>query len=50
VAHAPRLTEYAVVTRYPGHGEPVTEEDCDAAIASAEAVVRWASSLIEGST
>jgi HEPN domain-containing protein len=30
VAEATDLTLYAVAGRYPGHGEPVTEEECDA--------------------
>jgi len=36
------LTRYAVVTRYPGLTEPVTEAHYQEAIASAEAVVGWA--------
>ncbi len=35
------LTRYAVVTRYPGLTEPVTEDHYQEAIASAEAVVGW---------
>jgi len=46
VAQAHRLSEYAVVTRYPSRGEPVSEEDCDAAIRCAEAVLGWASGLV----
>jgi len=47
IADATELTDYAVGTRYPRYGEPVTEQDCDAAIACAQVVLRWASSLIE---
>lgn len=35
------LTRYAVVTRYPGLTEPVTEAHYQEAIASAETVVGW---------
>ena len=40
------LTRYAVITRYPGLAEPVTEAHYDEALASAEAVVRWAEQQI----
>lgn len=43
---ATQLTDYAVTTRYPGLPEPVTEEDFQAALASAEAVYQWAFSVI----
>lgn len=46
VADAVELTDYAVAGRYPGHGEPITEQECDEAIHRAETVVRWASDLI----
>src|SRR5712691_3493846 len=42
VRQAEDLTRYAVVTRYPGLTEPVTEAHYEEAVASAEAVVRWA--------
>jgi HEPN domain-containing protein len=41
VRQAEDLTRYAVVTRYPGLTEPVTEAHYQEAVASAEAVVRW---------
>lgn len=42
VRRAEDLTRYAVVTRYPGVAEPVTESHYREALASAEVVVRWA--------
>ncbi len=39
------LTEYAVSARYPGEAEDVTEEERSAAVAAAERVLQWASSL-----
>ena len=42
VRDAEELTRYAVVTRYPGIVEPVTEAHHESAVAHAEAVVRWA--------
>ena len=47
VAEAKRLTQYASRTRYPSSGEPVSGEECDAAIRSAEATLDWASEIIE---
>ena len=41
------LSDYAVGTRYPGLAEPVTWDDYDEAVATAEAVVRWAEGIIE---
>ena len=41
VKQAGRLTRFAVVTRYPGVIEPVTEEEHLEAVATAEAVVQW---------
>ena len=35
------LTDYAVVARYPGVGEPVMEDEHDQAVAIAERVVEW---------
>jgi len=46
VRRAEDLTRYAVVTRYPGLTEPVTESHYQEAVASAEAVVRWAEERI----
>jgi HEPN domain-containing protein len=36
------LTRYAVETRYPGIGQPVTEDDYRKALALAERVLTWA--------
>ena len=41
VKDAAILTDYAVVTRYPGLGEPVTEDEHEYAVAIAERVVEW---------
>jgi HEPN domain-containing protein len=40
------LTKYAVLSRYPGLAEPVTEAQYQEALAVAEAVVRWAEGKI----
>jgi len=45
VRQAESLTRYAVVTRYPGLTEPVTEAHYQEAVAYAEAVVRWAEAI-----
>ena len=42
------LTDYAVVTRYPGSAEDVTRAQYEQAVALAERVVRWADELIAG--
>src|SRR5690242_10479689 len=42
VRAATTLTNYAVVTRYPGMLEPVTREDYEQALALATEVDRWA--------
>lgn len=42
VRGAEDLTRYAVVTRYPGLTEPVTDSHYRDAVAGAEAVLRWA--------
>jgi HEPN domain-containing protein len=42
VKEAARLTRFAVETRYPSFDEPVTQEEYEQALATAEAVVRWA--------
>lgn len=39
---AGRLTRFAVTTRYPGITEPVTEEEHNQAVTTAEAVLTWA--------
>ena len=44
---APILTDYAVLTRYPGDLEPVTEEEYLEAVRIAEAVVRWAEKIMK---
>lgn len=41
------LTRYAVVTRYPGMGSPVTAEDHAEAVRLAEAVLMWAEQQIQ---
>jgi hypothetical protein len=43
------LTDYAVVTRYPGDLEPVTEEEYLEAIRIAETVVQWAEKVLKAS-
>jgi HEPN domain-containing protein len=40
------LTDYAVLTRYPGNLEPVTEEEYHEAVRLAEVVVHWAGAFI----
>jgi len=42
VRRAEALTRYAVVTRYPGVAEPVSESHYRDALVSAGAVLRWA--------
>lgn len=46
--NADSLTEYAVVTRYPGRKPPVSEEEYRRAVTVAEQVVRWAEGIIHG--
>lgn len=46
VRRAGRLTRYATATRYPGLEEPVTEPEYAEAVEIAEAVLRWAESLL----
>ncbi len=46
VRRAARLTRYAVVTRYPAIGQPVSEQQYTEAIEIAEAVVHWAEERI----
>ena len=44
---AASLTDYAVLTRYPGDLEPVTEEEYLEAVRIAEAVVRWGEKIVK---
>jgi HEPN domain-containing protein len=44
---APILTDYAVLTRYPGDLEPVTEEEYQKAVRIAEMVVQWAEKMVK---
>jgi HEPN domain-containing protein len=44
---APILTDYAVLTRYPGDLEPVTEEEYLEAVRIAEMVVQWAEKMVK---
>jgi len=46
VEDAASLTDYAVTTRYPGVSEPVDEEEYQAAVHLAEAVVAWAERMV----
>ena len=45
---ADSLTEYAVVTRYPGRQPPVFEEEYRRAVTLAEWVVSWAGGIVPG--
>ena len=47
VRQTARLTRYAVVTRYPGLSDPVTEEEYEEAVALAERVVKWVEGTVE---
>ena len=47
VEAAASLTDYAVLTRYPGNFEPVTEEEYREAVHLAQVVVHWAKALIQ---
>jgi len=40
------LTDYAVLSRYPGDLEPVTKKDYKEAVALAEKVIQWAETAI----
>jgi hypothetical protein len=46
VQDASALTDYAVAARDPGPTEPVLVEDYEKALASAAAVVSWASAIV----
>ena len=50
VAKSVALTDYAVMSRYPGKYEPVTEDEYRSALAAAEAVLVWAESLLIASS
>ena len=41
------LTDYAVKTRYPGESEPVTKEEYEEALTTAETIYNWVSSIIK---
>ena len=47
VEAAASLTDYAVLTRYPGNFEPITDEEYNEAVRLAEGVVDWAKTLIQ---
>jgi HEPN domain-containing protein len=49
VQQAESLTRYAVVTRYPGLTEPVTEAHYQEAVANAESVIHWSEQVISES-
>jgi HEPN domain-containing protein len=42
------LSHYAVQTRYPGEWEPVSREEADVAITSADIVLVWVETTIQG--
>lgn len=46
IRDAEALTRFAVVTRYPGLAEPVTDDQYQDAVSCAEAVIRWAESFL----
>ena len=46
VKQAAKLTRYAIVARYPGALEPVTQEEYKEAVAIAEEVVRWVGEIV----
>ena len=46
VKQMPRLTRFAVASRYPGPTEPITEEEYQRALEIAEQVVKWARDII----
>jgi HEPN domain-containing protein len=49
IDHAVVLTSYAFEARYPGLGEPVTEEEYRQALNLAERVVHWVEPLVGSS-
>jgi HEPN domain-containing protein len=48
IKETPSLTDYAVLSRYPGDLEPVIEEEYRKALSLAEIVVKWAEGVIKG--
>jgi HEPN domain-containing protein len=46
VEDAAALTDYAVISRYPGDFEPIDEEEYKQAVQLAETVVLWAEGII----
>ena len=46
IRNAEELTRYAVMTRYPGLAEPVTEAQYKEVVATAEAVIQWAANRL----
>ncbi len=40
------LTDYAVMCRYPGDAEPVTQSEYEQALRLAEALLRWAEQIV----
>lgn len=48
VLDADSLTPYAVLTRYPGYLEEITQADVREAIRLGEQVVAWATAMIVG--
>ncbi len=44
---AAKLTDYAVLSRYPGEIEPVTQEEYVDALRIAEAVLHWAEGILK---
>jgi len=47
VKQMPRLTRFAVASRYPGPIEPVSDKEYQKAVDIAEHVVKWARDIIE---
>ena len=50
VHDADDLSRFAVVTRYPGMADPVTQREYRRAVHIAEAVLRWAERQVEAAT
>lgn len=44
---AQELSDYAVATRYPGWGAPVTEDEYQKALKQAQRIVDWARKIIQ---
>ena len=47
VRQAERLTRFAVFTRYPGVGPPISRQEYEEALNTAEEVVRWAEERLQ---